>query len=525
MELTRRDLAGLKRAKAKVLGRLRGHPDVTAVGYGLRRRAGQLTDEPAVVVSVRKKRPVGYVSTRRLLPPSVQIGRRTYGVDVHEAGPFTLSAATKASACKLASGQDVNPITEQIRPVPLGCMVANKTTNQAFGTLGCLVRDNTDGSLGWLAAGHSLDSLRGAKVGDVIGQPGDATGDEIGRLARFTTFGSPTSGYLADAAFIKMNAGVAYTTGFARNLMGAVSGTHKILGIHLATGVGGSSLFMRIDNVLKALNVRLESTDYAGTPTIGMSVEKVGFASAYTSSEIVALGTTPVALGDDLFADPTPTTFKFSDLVQVDNGFTWFGDSGAVVAAGGNGQTRLATAGCDLPDPWGTCPLLQTMGTYYDLPLTGDNGLADQLRDQFLSLSRTGRLLNRAVYANFETVIGRLQGTGTSEEQAGALTYYNRYHDFAKRVLDNPNDPSATVTQQHLDDALNALNALHQTKKITDSEYTALKDVHQSTFAPTLYMNHDQVVAYMNQPRVYTRTYGKLAGISTIDMVGPGHGE
>jgi hypothetical protein len=524
MELTRRDLAGLKRAKAKLLWRLRGHPDVTAVGYGLRRRAGQLTDEPAVVVSVEKKRPDGYVSMRRLLPTSVQVGRRTYGVDVHESGAFALSAARQAPPCRLVSGQDVNPITEQIRPVPLGCMVANKTTNQAFGTLGCLVRDNTDGSLGWLATAHALDSLRGAKAGDVIGQPGDASGDEIGRLARFTTFSTGKSS-LADAAFIKMNSGIAYTGGFARNLMGAISSTHKILGIHLATGLGGSSLFMRIDNVLKALNVRLESTDYAGTPSIGLSVEKVGFASTYTSSEVVALGTTPVALGDDMFADPAATTFPFSDLVQVDTGFTWFGDSGAVVAAGGNGQTRLDIPGCGLPFPWIQCPMLETVGTYYNLPLTSDNDLADELRDKFLSLSRTGRLLSRAVYANFEPVIGRLQGAGTAEEQAGAMSYYNKYHDFVKQVLDNPSDPSATVTQQNLDDALNALNALHQTQKLTDSEYTALKDLYNTTFAPTLYMNHDQVVAYMNQSRVYSRTYSKLAAISTIDMVGPGQGE
>jgi hypothetical protein len=524
VELTRRDLAGLKRAKAKLLRRLRGHPDVTAVGYGLRRRAGRLTDEPAVVVSVQKKRPDGYVSMRRLLPTTVQIAHRTYGVDVHESGAFALSAAPQAPPCRLASGQDVNPITEQIRPVPLGCMVTNKTTNQAFGTLGCLVRDNTDGSLGWLATAHALDSLRGAKVGDVIGQPGDTGGDEIGRLARFTTL-SVGKTSLADAAFIKMNSGVTYTTGFARNLMGAISSTHKILGIHLATGLGGSSLFMRIENVLKALNVRLESTDYAGTPSIGMSVEKVGFASSYTSSEVVGLGTTPVALGDDMFADPSATTFPFSDLVQVDTGFTWFGDSGAVVAAGGNGQTRLDIPGCGIPFPFIPCPMLEAVGSYYNLPLSGDNDLADELRDKFLSLSRTGRLLSRAVYANFQPVINRLQGTGTPEEQAGAMTYYNKYHDFAQRVLDNPSDPSATVTQQNLDDALNALNALHQTKKLTDAEYTGLKDLYNTTFAPTLYMNHDQVVAYMNQPRVYSRTYGKLAAIPTIDMVGPGRGE
>jgi hypothetical protein len=462
---------------------------------------------------------------RRLLPNSVQIGRRTYGVDVHQAGPFMLSATTKAMPCKLASDENVNPITERIRPVPLGCMVANKTTNQAFGTLGCIVKDKADGSIGWLAAGHALDSLRGAKTGDVIGQPGDGTGDEIGRLVRFIALTSTSTNYLADAAFIKMNAGLAYTRDFARNLMPAISSTHKILGIHLATGTGGSSLFMRIDNVLKALNVQLESTDYAGTPSIGMSVEKVGFASAYTSSEIVALGTTPVAMGDDIFADPAAKTFPFTDLVQVDSGFTWFGDSGAVVTAGGNGQTRLATADCDVPNPWDTCPMLETVGTYYGLPLTNDNDLADEMRDKFLSLSRTGRLLNRAVYANFETVVGRLQGTGTAEEQAGAMTYYNRYHDFAQRILDNPDDPSATVTQQHLNDATTALNALHQTGRLSDSEYTGLKDVYNTTFAPTLGMNHDQIVAYMNQSRVYSRTYSKLDAISTIDMIGPGRGE
>lgn len=524
MELARRDIAGLKRAKAKIMRQLRGHPDVTAVGYGIRRRGGRATDEPAVIVSVTRKRPFGYVSTTRLLPSTVRVGGRTYEVDVHESGTFVLSAARRAPTCRLVAGTDVNPITEQVRPVPIGCMVANKTTNKAFGTLGCLVRDNDDGSLGWLATAHALDALRGANAGDVIGQPGDGSGDEIGTLARFTRFSTGETA-LADAAFIKMNSGITYTESFARDLMTPISATHKILGIHLATGLGGSSLFMRIDNVLKALNVHLEGTDYAATPSIGINVEKVGFGSAYTSSEIVALGTTPVAFGDDMFADSSETTFPFSDLVQVDTGFTWFGDSGAVVAAGGDGQTRLAVPDCQLPNPWVPCAMLTTLGTYYNIPLNGDNDIADQLRDTFLSLSLTGRLLNRAVYANFDTVISRVQGTGTAEEQSAALTYYQKYHDFAKQVLDNPDDPSAKVTQQHLDDARNALSGLYQTEKLTDSEYNGLLDLYNSTFAPTLSMNYDQIVAYMNQPRVYSRTYSKLAAINTVDMIGPGQGE
>lgn len=169
--------------------------------------------------------------------------------------------------------------------------------------------------------------------------------------------------------------------------------------------------------------------------------------------------------------------------------------------------------------------MLTTLGTYYNIPLNGDNDIADQLRDTFLSLSRTGRLLNRAVYANFDTVISRVQGTGTAEEQSAALTYYQKYHDFAKQVLDNPDDPSAKVTQQHLDDARNALSGLYQTEKLTDSEYNGLLDLYNSTFAPTLSMNYDQIVAYMNQPRVYSRTYSKLAAINTVDMIGPGQGE
>lgn len=78
----------LNRAKRKILDEYGHDPNVTAAGAGFRRRAGQQTTEPAVVVMVGRKRPEGLVSRSRLLPKQVDVGGAPVGVDVIEAGPF-----------------------------------------------------------------------------------------------------------------------------------------------------------------------------------------------------------------------------------------------------------------------------------------------------------------------------------------------------------------------------------------------------------------------------------------------------
>ena len=82
--------AALERARDEIAAAHRDDPNFSGAGIGFRFRRGKWTDEPVVTVFVVKKQREVLVPPEHLLPESVDIDGKPWGVDVMQAGPFTL---------------------------------------------------------------------------------------------------------------------------------------------------------------------------------------------------------------------------------------------------------------------------------------------------------------------------------------------------------------------------------------------------------------------------------------------------
>lgn len=502
----RNELALAKKAVLRAFGK---DPNVTAFGYGFRRRDGRLTDEPVVVASVARKRPPGYLSRSRMLPKTVEVGGRRYGVDVVQAGPFSLGGGTLPAA---SARGDFDPIVDRFRPARQGCVLTNRNTGQEA-TFGCLVRDTGSGRTVILTSGHGLGSLSNAQPGDVIAQPSDED-DAIGTLLRYNAMGKDRVNRTS-AALVSVDERDVDTL-VTRNLMTPIQQKHPILGILIANGSDGSSLFARIRPTMQEMGVDFwgnESSLICDAIDFNMNVDKVGAHTAYTSSVVVGMGVTPVGLNPDGDSD----FLVFDDLVQVDIGFALWADRGAVVCLGGDGQTRAPVQ----PPP---CIMLRGAEDVSGLPFTGDEQLADKFRDDFLAQSKTGRMLTRAFYVNYEDLASRfdqMELTPTEKDYLGSL--YDTYRRIAQDALATPDSAGYVVTDDHISDATNTLYYLTvemQPSWVSAEELNAAWSLLE-IFTRSKGMNRAQLTAMLNDDAVYREVHGILASVPSIKYLGP----
>lgn len=520
MKLCGDDHARLERGKQKIIDAHGDDPNVTGVGIGFRRRAGEWTGDPAVVVLVAKKRPAALVSRHRLLPRTVQVDGTTYQVDVLQAGPFSSGAE---AALAPAATRAANAITERMRPPRQGASISNPIDGKTAGTLGLFVVDDTDDTICLLTCNHVIARMGRGTVGEPIIQPGAYDGggsaDAIATLKRWAP--TPASGTRVDGAIAQLTDQSAYTLDVAHDLMPPISADHPAVAMVVAGDWFGNNLLTRMDATLDALDVHLPigpggpvsetdllcdgATSGLADPQPGMNIEKVGRTTGYTSSTILVIGvradvSTPIGV------------ITYDDLVHTQF-FSEPGDSGSVAFQGGDGKTFTP------PSLLPPCIVLGTLSDYYDLPLTEDNPLADKVRDEFFLQTETGKLLVTLTYVNSESLINRLKDRqATGEELAYADQYYTKYHDFMAAVLADPDSPEV-VTQEHLDDAAFVINGLHQTV-LTSTEAAVAWLLWQDCLTPTLGMNRQEVQAYMTNPALYGKVYETVALDPTIEMHG-----
>ncbi|GGO71723.1 hypothetical protein [Nonomuraea cavernae] len=502
----------LHRGKRKILDSFGADPNVTGAGIGFRRRDGQWTEEPAVVVMVAKKRPAALVSNRRLLPRTVEVDGVPYEVDVIQAGPFTMGRVDDRV-------RTADVITGRMRPPRPGCSISNTLDGNTAGTLGLFVLDNKDGKVCLLSNNHVVGRMGLASPGEKIIQPGTYDGgteatDVIATVKRMAPV--PAGGSL-DAAIAELVDQSGLSLEPALDRMPPPSADHPVVGLFTAGDTYGTGLITRMDKTLAALNVSLAVKDSNGklvaapaaavvAPKAYTKIEKVGRTSGYSSSTITATGVESNIL--------TPIGWiLFTDLIATES-FGSPGDSGSAVYVGGDGSTFVE------PEEETPCPLLATVGNYYRLPLTEDNDLADDLRDDFLAQSLVGNLLIRLPYINQQAVVDRLKGKqATGSELSYASQYYTKYHDFMASVLADPNS-TAVVTQEHLDDAGFVIYGLSQSV-LTGEETTLALKLYQEALLPVLGMNRRQALAYMNRPDVYKIVYDAIAAVPSIETNGP----
>ncbi|MEV4248255.1 hypothetical protein AB0J63_33180 [Streptosporangium canum] len=518
MNLSQDTEARLHRGKRKILDDFGADPNVTGAGIGFRRRDGQWIDEPVVVVLVAKKRPEALVSNRRLLPRTVEVDGSLCAVDVIEAGPFRVGRVSDPAREVMSAA--VVGVTGRMRPPRPGCSISNPLDGDAAGTLGLFVLDKTDGTVCLLSNNHVMARMGKGVKGEKIIQPGvhdggTAAKDTIATLKRWVPI--TTAGTKIDAAIAELVDQTNLSLQPALDRMPPLSVKHPAVGIFTGGDGNGTGVITRMDTTIAALNVvpAVSAPDGRVTaappeavvaPKPFMNIEKVGRTSGYSSSMITAIGVESLIL--------TPLgMILYTDLALTDR-FGLAGDSGSTVFFGGDGNTLVE------PENQSSCPLLGSVGSYYNLPLTGDNDLADDLRDNFLAQSLVGRLLIRIPYINQQAVIDRLQGKqATGNERSYASQYYAKYHDFMATVLADPNS-TAVVKQEHLDDSIFVINGLAQTV-LTPQETQLAYTLYEKALMPTLGMNRRQVLEYMNGHDLYTLVYDAIAKVPTIELNGP----
>jgi hypothetical protein len=528
MELCKDDHGKLERARDQILAAHGDDPNVSGVGIGFRRQGGTSTGRPAVVVLVAKKRREALVSRRRLLPRTVEVDGTVYDVDVEQAGPFTSKARTALAPerAPLARAGVSDPITGRMRPPRQGASISNPIDGTTAGTLGMFVIDNTDDTVCLLTCNHVIARLGRGRAGEPIVQPGVYDGgkasDAIATLKRWAPI--PTTGTTIDGAIAQLTDQSAYTMEVAKDLMAPVSAGHPVVGMVVAGDAFGGCLLSRMDLTLDALNVRLPLGQTASAaaadlpcagpvlgvadPQPGMNIEKVGRTTGYSASQIIAIGVqSPVVtpIGDVVYKDQIYTEY-----------FASSGDSGSVAFAGGEGNTPV------MPGPIEVhCSVLSALSTYYRLPLTDDNALADKVRDEYFLQSTTGKMLVELAYVNSETLVDRLKNRqAQGAEMAYANQYYTKYHDFLESVLDDP-DSAEVVTQEHLDDAQTVIVGLIQTGVLLAPEARLALKLYQESLVPTLGMNRREVLEYMRNPALYGQVYEAVAATAGIELNAP----
>jgi hypothetical protein len=510
--------AALEVARDRIVdAHLHDDPNVVAVGLGRRRRDGEWVDEPVVTVLVTKKRAEALVSRRRLLPRSVEVDGTSWGVDVLEGGPPPVLFGTAGAARPAGVATAAEPVKERMRPPRPGCSISNAVDEPGPGTYGANVRGLSDGRVYLLSCNHVLARNNQGQPGEDILQPGvpdgpnDPAANAIATLTRFDPI-DPVAGTETDCAIARLDRQdpvTGWTDRMARDLMGPIDTDHPAVGMVVGGNFVGHSYLTWIDTVLDRLGVELTAAIAGDSatkePEVGMKLEKVGQASGYSSSEVVATNMTTTfdvpGIGERV---------PYRDLVYVMS-FSLPGDSGAIACEGGDGKTFVE------PDVHPPCPVLGTVGAYYELPLAGDEGLSDQLRDDFMAQSQVGNLLISATYVNAQVVIDRLEGQqGSGFEVSYAQEYYDLYRDFVASVLADPTS-TAVVTQQHLDDAGFMIWGLGQTV-LTADEANACFALYDQVLTPTLGMTRQQLVDHMNRTEVTQAVYAILAAVPTLEL-------
>lgn len=217
--------------------RLIKHPDVVAVGVGMRVTGGQSTGESCVKLFVSKKLPKELVAPERLLPTHLMLDESTpVATDIEESDPITApppnlvaGVLTRPAFSLIASPQ----LTARQRPAFGGVSAAHCLF--PAGTMSITAYDRLVPNLSYvLSCNHVLGLMNQARFGDAVLQPASGHGgtfpaDSLASFARFVRVSfDPNGTNKVDAAIATVFAGT--TTPFVYRI-GAIPAVRRASGI------------------------------------------------------------------------------------------------------------------------------------------------------------------------------------------------------------------------------------------------------------------------------------------------------
>ncbi|HST41791.1 MAG TPA: hypothetical protein VLK58_19885 [Conexibacter sp.] len=485
----------LARAGQRILERFGNDDNLTGVAVGFRRRGGKTTDEPVVTVMVKKKHRPSLISRRRLIPAQIEVDGTPCATDVVQAQAVLMSA-------------DATPpeLPDMFRPLQFGCGISNLAdATPDAGTLGAFVRDNTDGTVGFLTANHVIADNNTAPLNDPVYQPAELDDPSNYRVARLKRFVSIVGGATAvDAAIAQLESTVRTLRGFGGVEVPAPSEARPAVGMIVAGDGFGNVWLTRMSTTLTALNVRLLPDDVgvnveSTQPAHLSKLEKVGRTTGYTSGRVMGTGQT-ISVNV-----PGQGLVRYTDLIWT-QWLGWNGDSGAMVIR--KGPSTLPDDGYDVQskakisalirDKFDPCEVLTAMQLTYDVPITRDEALSDDVRDRFMSQSDTGRYLITLTYLNTTLVRTRLAPTQAPASRAYMQSLYNTYQPIITDVMTNPSS-TRVITQQDGQTYQNLCTQLGSTGVLTAGESRIAYDL-ANTHQVMQGMNRAQVIDYMNTP-------------------------
>lgn len=510
-------------AAAERIFELFGHDEnVTGVGVGCRRRGGKLTDEPVVTVMVRKKRRPGLVSSRRMIPAHVDVDGTAYPTDVVQAQAMLLHA-------------DETPPENATRQRPL--VFGTGTSNLAdarpdAGTIGAFVKDNTDETICILSANHVIADNNSAPANDPIYQPAELDWNEreeartttVGRLKRFVTI---TGGATAvDAAIAQIDRGVEVAPRYESNHLGPPTRNRKAIGMIVAGDGFGNVWLTRMSTTLTELRATLLPDERGanvetGVPRAGTLLQKVGRTTDFTVGRVLATGESVNVEVEGV------GTVRYTDLIKV-QWLGWNGDSGAMALWKKNAEVNEPLEAEELESQerireiiatFETCPILEATQYAFGAPVTEDAELSDEVRDEFLAMTDTGRYLITLIYLNTSLFRRRLERRVEAENQAYTQALYEEYRPVIAELMANPAS-TTRITQQDGEDFVELLAALRQAGVLTTEEEAAalaLCELHEEALVNK---GRTEVMEYMNRSETLLSVQTTATGMTALTRSG-----
>jgi hypothetical protein len=268
---------------------LLNRPGVTGVGLGLRKRAGQLTDEVVVKVFVAHKRKECDLPSGTVLPRTLPAPGGTAAVDVEEMLPPQIPPTHPP---RLDTTMAEARLRVPRRPAVGGASVAHHAFPVGSVALG--MRHRQSGAHCILSCSHVLSQLGAASVGDLVLQPA-----------------------LADGGVLPLSV-MGHVLGWTPMVFGGVDA--NVTDAAIATCAPGEARSW-VDGIGSITSV---------APSIapGARVRKVGRATGLTSGIVTAVGASVRANYSALGFGNTPALFVNQIVAEISCAY---GDSGALL--------------------------------------------------------------------------------------------------------------------------------------------------------------------------------------------------